>query len=227
MLGDKRAVVTGGGMKTDPADCRPTVYVVDDEASVRAYVAKLLEGEGFSVATFASANDLLEGPALEGPGCLILDVYLPGLSGLDLQQMLMERLDRLPIIFISGQGTVPISVQAMRDGALDFLVKPLDADVLVADVKRAVDMSIHACAEYAEDQMLQERFRTLSPRQIEVLRLVAIGKLNKEIAAELHILEKTVKVHRGRAMQKLGLRSAAELARLADRFGLSLPPPAI
>jgi FixJ family two-component response regulator len=224
MLGDKWGDRARAGTKTDPVERRPTVYVVDDEAPVRSYVTRLLGSQGYSVETFGSATELLEGPPLEGPGCLILDVCLPGLSGLDLQRMLMEKLVRLPIIFISGQGTVPMSVQAMRDGALDFLVKPLDSDALLADVQQAVALSVRACAEYAENQVLQERFRTLTPRQVEVVNLVAVGKLNKEIAVELDILEKTVKVHRGRAMHKLGVRSVAELVRLADRFGLSLAP---
>jgi FixJ family two-component response regulator len=224
MQGNRWADQTGVGAKTDPTELRPVVYVVDDEASVRTYLARLLESGGYEVATFASAADLLDGPPLEGPGCLVLDVCLPGLSGLDVQRILMEKLHRLPIIFISGQGTVPMSVQAMRDGALDFLVKPLDSDEIMADFQQAVALSIGACVKHAETEVLRERFRTLTPRQVEVLRLVAMGRLNKEIAVELNIIEKTVKVHRGRAMQKLGVRSVAELVRLADKFGLDLPP---
>jgi len=223
MPGDTGADRTLGKTKAEPTTSRPVVYLVDDEPQLRSYLARLLRSEGFLVAPFATADELLEKTPLEGPGCLILDVCLPGLSGLDLQRILMERASRLPIIFISGQGTVPMSVQAMKDGALDFLVKPLDKDDLVADVGWALDLSARTCAEHAEDRALQARFQTLSPRQVQVIRLVAAGKLNKQIAADLHIVEKTVKVHRSRAMQKLGARSVAELVRLADKLG-PFPP---
>jgi len=223
MLADMRADRTHRKTKTGLSDCPPVVYAVDDEPLVRSYLARLLTSEGFLVATFASAHELLEEIALEGPGCLILDACLPGLSGLDLQRMLLERCSHLPIIFISGQGTIPMSVQAMKAGAFDFLVKPLDRDALIADVQGALDLSAGTCAEHAEDRALQALFQTLSPRQVQVLRLVAAGKLNKQIAADLHIVEKTVKVHRSRAMQKLGARSVAELVRLADKLG-PFPP---
>jgi FixJ family two-component response regulator len=206
-------------------DLQPVVYVVDDEPMVRDYLAALLGAQAFRVITLASAEGLLERGALEGPGCLILDVFLPGLSGLDVQQVLMDAFGHLPIIFISGQGSIPMSVQAMRAGAVDFLTKPLDTDELKSAVARAIDLSKRICAERAEQHELRERLGTLSHRETEVLRGVAVGKLNKQIAADLDIVEKTVKVHRGRAMQKLGIRSAAELARLAEKLDLFPPPP--
>ncbi|OFW61264.1 MAG: hypothetical protein A2133_11295 [Actinobacteria bacterium RBG_16_64_13] len=205
-------------------DLQPVVYVVDDEPMVRRYLTTLLELQAFRVISLASAEELLEHGALEGPGCLLLDVFLPGLSGLDVQKVLMETFHHLPVVFMSGQGSIPMSVQAMRAGAVDFLTKPLDTEELKSAIDRAITLSERICAERAEHRELRERLGRLSQREIEVLCRVAVGKLNKQIAAELDIVEKTVKVHRGRGMQKLGIRSVAELVRLAGILEL-LPPP--
>jgi len=210
----------GGVLSTD---LQPVVYVVDDEPDVRAYLTALLKAQNYRVVTWASAEELLEQETLEGPGCLILDVFLPGLSGLDVQERLSDKFGHLPIIFISGQGNIPMSVQAMKAGAADFLPKPFGGEELRPVVERAVAASERICVEQAEYHALEERIGRLTQRELDVLRRVAVGKLNKQIAAELDIVEKTVKVHRGRAMQKLGLRSVAELVRFADKLDLISP----
>ncbi len=197
---------------------QPVVFVVDDEPEIRSYLAALLEADDYLVVSLASAEELLAQQPPNGPGCLILDVFLPGLSGLDAQEMIMARFGHLPIVFISGQGSIPMSVQAMKNGAEDFLTKPFGREELRPAVERAIESSRLLWAEQAEQRELQERFARLTQRELDVLRLVAVGKLNKQIAVELDIVEKTVKVHRGRAMQKLGVRSVADLVRLADRL---------
>ena len=209
-------------MKTDQT---AVVYVVDDEPDIRAYLATLLATQGYRVIGLGSAEELLRQIPHPGVGCLILDVFLPGLSGLEAQQMIMESFHHLPIVFISGQGSIPISVQAMKAGAVDFLTKPFGKEELLPAVASALELSRHICADQAEHDQLEERISRLTQRELDVLRHVAMGKLNKQIAVELDIVEKTVKVHRGRAMQKLGLRSVAELVRLADKLGLVMDKP--
>ena len=199
----------------------PLVVVVDDEPFVRSYLSRLLSSNGYQVAAFASADELLERELPPQPGCVLLDLFLPGLGGLEVQRVLAERAGHLPVIFMSGRGTVPLSVEAMKNGALDFLTKPLDAQKLLQAVARAVKLSAESISERAVDADIEQRIRSLSRRQIEVIRLVSLGRLNKQIATELEILEKTVKVHRARAMRKLGVRSVAELVHLADRINLS------
>jgi FixJ family two-component response regulator len=221
-LGSARRPGWGRGAKpvTDQTTAKPVVYVVDDEAVVRSYLVRVLSAASYAVVAFASADELLRDDLPRAPGCLILDVFLPGLGGLDLQAVLSREQSHLPVILITGQGTIPMSVQAMRAGAFDFLPKPIDAQELLGSVRRAIELSARICAEEAESLAVRERIAVLSDRQAEVLRHVAAGKLNKQIAAELGILEKTVKVHRGRGMQKLGVRSVADLARLVDKYGL-------
>jgi FixJ family two-component response regulator len=196
----------------------PVVYVLDDEPFVRAYLSRLLASRGYHVAPFGSAEELLECDLLSAPGCVILDVFLPGLGGLEVQRVLTARAPHLPVIFISGRGTIPVSVEAMKAGAIDFFTKPLDASKLLEAVARGTQLSTTLMSERAADAVLEARIRSLSRRQIEVIRLVAQGRLNKQIATELQILEKTVKVHRARAMRKLGVKSVAELVRLMDRI---------
>jgi FixJ family two-component response regulator len=200
---------------------RPLVVVIDDEPFVRSYLTRLLTSNGYEVVAFASADELMDRQLSPQAGCVLLDLFLPGLGGLEIQQILAERAGHLPIIFMSGRGTVPLSVEAMKQGALDFLTKPLDAQKLLQAVKRAVALSAENITERAVDADIEQKIRSLSRRQVEVIRLVAQGRLNKQIATELEILEKTVKVHRARAMRKLGVRSVAELVRLADRINLS------
>ncbi len=199
----------------------PLVYIVDDEPFVRSYLTRLLTSNGYQTAAFASADEMLERDLGTTPGCVLLDLFLPGLGGLEVQRILAEKAAHLPILFMSGRGTVPLSVEAMKNGAMDFFTKPLDAPKLLQAVNRALERSASSLTTRGQDAVLEERIRSLSPRQVEVIRLVALGRLNKQIATELQILEKTVKVHRARAMKKLGVKSVAELVRLADRFSLS------
>jgi FixJ family two-component response regulator len=199
-------------------DAQPVVYVIDDEPEIRGLLAAFLLPEDYRVVGMSSVEELLEQKSPDGPGCLVLDVFLPGLSGLEAQEILVERFGHLPIVFISGQGSIPMSVQAMKAGAVDFLTKPFGGDELRPAVERAIGLSKQICTDRAERHEWDRRFAKLTDRELEVLRLVATGRLNKQIAAELDIVEKTVKVHRSRGMQKLGLRSVADLVRLADRF---------
>jgi len=197
------------------------VYIVDDEPFVRSYLTRLLTSSGHQSIAFASAPEMLERDLGILPGCVLLDLFLPGLGGLEIQRILSERAPHLPILFMSGRGTVPLSVEAMKNGAMDFFTKPLDAPKLLQAIDRALERSRSSLITRSEDAVLEERIRSLSPRQLEVIQLVSLGRLNKQIASELVILEKTVKVHRARAMRKLGVKSVAELVRLADRFSLS------
>ena len=208
-------------MNIPTGDHPPVVYVVDDERFVRSYLSRLLTSSGYRVIEFASADEVAQCDLGSAPGCVLLDLFLPGVGGLELQSILAEKAGHLPIIFMSGRGTVPLSVEAMKNGAMDFLTKPLDTPKLLQTIARAVERSATACSERVAGAAIEERVRTLSPRQAEVIRLVATGLLNKQIATELQILEKTVKVHRARAMRKLGVKSVAELVRLADRASLS------
>jgi FixJ family two-component response regulator len=195
------------------------VYVVDDDASVRRALARLISAAGLNVETFASARAFLEKPPPDRPGCLVLDVRLPGESGLDLQAALGERRHRLPIIFLTGHATVPTSVRALKAGALDFLQKPVDEQELLDGIRRALGRSRAARAEQAERAAIQGRLETLTVREREVLELVAVGMLNKQIGDRLGVAEKTIKVHRGRAMQKMEAGSVADLVRMLHRLG--------
>jgi FixJ family two-component response regulator len=202
------------------------VFVVDDDASVRRGLKRLLVSAGHTVETFASALDFLGRARSRDPcGCVVLDIRLPGLSGLDLQKELKTFAPALPIVFITGHGDVPTSVQAMKDGAVDFLTKPVDAKDLLSVVARAVDWNLVARVRHAEFRELRQRAETLTPREREVMKLVAQGRLNKQIAAELGTVEKTIKVHRARVIQKMGVKSLAELVRVAEKLEMSPPEP--
>lgn len=209
------------GKTVGNGDPPPIVYVVDDEIAVRSYLSRLLTSRGYQVKVFGLADEVVGYDLGCAPGCVLLDLFLPGLDGLELQRVLAEKAGHLPVIFMSGRGTVPLSVEAMKNGAMDFLTKPLDTQKLLQAIARAVVRSSRACTERVVDAALEERVRSLSPRQAEVISLVATGRLNKQIAIELQIQEKTVKVHRARAMRKLGVKSVAELVRLADRISIS------
>ena len=202
----------------------PVVFVVDDDPSVRKSLRRLLTASGLRVEVFGSAQEFLEQEMGQGSKCLVLDVRLPGLNGLELQQTLAKRDCYLPIVFITGHGNIPMSVQAMKAGALDFLTKPFSPQKLVTAVELGLEKSRQELARRSEIIRLRERLSTLSPRESEVLLHVAAGKLNKQIAADLGIAEKTVKVHRGRVMHKLKVQSVAELVRFVEKLGLSLPP---
>ena len=199
----------------------PTVFVIDDDASIRRAVARLLKSAGHQVEAFGSAEEFLRRPHYDGPGCLILDVKMPGQSGLDLQEVLAKEGYHLPIIFVSGRSDISISVKAMKGGAVDFLTKPFQNTVLLEAVRLSLAKDRHARSSRAEVQDVQQRLQTLTLREHEVLSLVVAGRLNKQIAYELNISEKTVKVHRARAMEKMRVDCVADLVRLAEKVGIS------
>jgi FixJ family two-component response regulator len=196
---------------------KPTVFVVDDDASVRKALARSIQAAGLTVKTFASAREFLDQGPPAGPGCLVLDVRMPGLSGLDLQAELHSRNIRTPIIFITGHGDIPASVKAMKGGAVDFLIKPFKVANLLGVIQEALQKDEQLQATRAEQAEVQRRVQTLTPREREVLGLVVKGLLNKQIAVELGAAERTVKVHRGRVMEKMQVQSVAELVRAVEQ----------
>jgi FixJ family two-component response regulator len=202
------------------AEAKSTILVIDDDPDVRASIGRLLRSLGIDVRLFASIPDFLKSDELNGPACLVLDVRLPGQSGLDLQRELAQAKRELPIIFITGHGDIPMSVQAMKGGAIEFLTKPFrDQDLLDAI---QVGLSRHRAWRENEEALadLRERFASLSPREREIVIQVARGRLSKQIAHDIGIAEATVKVHRSRAMQKMKARSLPELGRMADKLKL-------
>ncbi|HVT30514.1 MAG TPA: response regulator [Lacipirellulaceae bacterium] len=203
---------------TKPDD-KPIVFVVDDDLSVRESLELLIESEGWQPEIFVSARDFLLRARPTGPCCLILDVNLPELNGLELQKQLTERKD-MPIIFISGYADVPMSVQAMKAGAVEFLTKPLQHDVLATAICGAIERSREALRLGSEMQGLRERYESLSLREREVMALVVSGLLNKQVGGELGISEITVKAHRGQVMRKMMAGSLADLVTIAARLEL-------
>jgi FixJ family two-component response regulator len=200
------------------------VYVVDDDASVRHAVANLLRSVGLNVQTFASAQEFLAVKHLDRPGCLILDVRLPGLSGLDLQHHLAGGGIGIPIIMITGHGDIQMSVRAMKAGAVEFLTKPFRDQDLVDAVQQAIDRDRSKREKHAEVDTLRSRYDSLTPREREVMMLVVRGFLNKQIADKLGTAESTIKLHRGNVMQKMKAGSLADLVRMADKLGISVKP---
>jgi FixJ family two-component response regulator len=197
-----------------------TVFIVDDDASVRKALARLIRSAGMKAQAFPTAEAFLAESHVEPASCLVLDVRLPGLNGLQLQEALNRKGYPLAIIFITGHGDVPMSVRAMKAGAVDFLQKPFkDSDLLDA-IRRAIARSREAFAKQAESARLQRRYDTLTPRERQVLSLVASGLLNKQVAAELGAAEKTIKIHRGRVMMKMEAASLADLVRMAGLLGI-------
>jgi FixJ family two-component response regulator len=208
---DYRSPITG---------VNPTVFVIDDDPSVRKGLLRLLRSLGFTVETFGSAEQFLEREPFQGIGCIVLDVRMPGLSGMDLQKELSKTDYGMPIVFISGHSDVPTSVQAMKKGAVHFLPKPFDDEELLQAVKEAIEIGKRARGERTEANDIRRRIELLTSRELEILRYVITGMLNKQIALELGIAEKTVKVHRGRIMEKLCVVSVAELVRVAEKAGI-------
>ena len=197
------------------------VCIVDDDQSVRRGLRRLFKSAGYAAETFASAEDYLAREIFEGPICLVLDVRMPGLNGLGLQEALEPRGAGEQIVFITGHGEVLTCTQAMKNGAVDFLLKPFDDCELIEAVARALSRAREMLRQRAERRAARSSIDKLTPREFEVLRLVIVGLLNKQIAAELNTAEKTIKVHRGRVMQKLGLTSVVDLVRLSERAGVS------
>jgi FixJ family two-component response regulator len=201
----------------------PAVFVVDDDPSVRKSLVRLIASAGYAVETFASAREFLARERYAGPSCLVLDVRMPALTGLDLQEALASTGHRTSIVFVTGHGDVPTTVRAMKGGAVDFLTKPFDEQDLLGAIERAVARDARDRGDEVRVAEARARVKTLTPRETEVFALVVTGMLNKQIAAALGIGEKTVKVHRARVMEKMGAGSVAELVRLADRAGVIVP----
>ena len=202
----------------------PIVHLVDNDPQILKAVGRLLAAEGIRTEASASTQEFLDRYDASVPGCVVLDLAMPGGSGLELQQALHDSHVDVPIVFLSGQADVPSSVRAMKDGALDFLVKPVDGDELISAVRRGIARDEAQRAEAEADHALHACLDKLTPREREILPYLVSGKLNKQIAGDLGVVEKTVKVHRARVMEKLGVRSLADLVRLASRLHVDPPP---
>jgi FixJ family two-component response regulator len=200
-------------------DVKALVFVVDDDISVRESLELLIKGAGWTPEIFASAHEFLARGRTNVPSCLVLDVSLPGLNGLELQQQLGERTD-MPIIFITGYGDIPMSVHAMKAGAVEFLTKPFKDDALLEAIRGAIERSAAALQQDSEKELLRSRYASLTPREREVMALVCSGLLNKQVGGELGISEVTVKCHRGQMMRKMKADSLPDLVTMAARLGL-------
>jgi len=198
----------------------PIVFVVDDEPSVRRAIKRLVGSEGLQVELFGSAQEFLQGWRPDAPSCLVLDISLPGINGLDFQRQLAETDIRIPIIFITGKGDIPMTVRAMKAGAVEFLTKPFRDQDLLDAIQVALERDRTRRREESEIAVLRERFKSLTPREQEILPLVVSGRLNKQIAADLGTSEITIKVHRGSIMRKMQADSLADLVGMAGRLGL-------
>jgi len=196
-----------------------TVYIVDDDPSMRKALGRLCQTAGLTAKTFASAREFLDSGAPESPACLVLDVRMPGLSGLDLQTELATRNIQTQIVFITGHGDIPTSVRAMKAGAVDFLTKPFKDRDLVAVIRNALSKDVQMKSAHEEHDLIQRRLESLTPRERQVFELVIKGLLNKQIAAELGASEQTIKVHRARVMEKMQVASVAELVQAAVKAG--------
>jgi FixJ family two-component response regulator len=200
---------------------QPVVFVVDDDVSVRESLELLIRFAGWQPETFASAKDFLARPRTTTPCCLVLDVSLPDLNGLELQKLIASERTDMPIIFITGHGDVPMTVQAMKAGAVEFLTKPFDDEVLLSAIRHAIKRSAAVLDDQAEITALRSSYESLTPREQDVMRLVVAGLLNKQIGLQLGISEITVKAHRGKMMQKMKADSVADLVKTAVKLGLT------
>jgi FixJ family two-component response regulator len=200
---------------------QPIIFVVDDDISVRESLELLIKFAGWQPETFATAADFLARPRTTSPSCLVLDVSLPDLNGLELQKLIASERTDMPIIFITGHGDVPMTVQAMKAGAVEFLTKPFDDEVLLSAIRHAIKRSAAALNDRAEMTALRASYESLTPREQEVMRLVVAGMLNKQIGLQLGISEITVKAHRGKMMQKMQVDSVADLVKTAVRLGVA------
>jgi FixJ family two-component response regulator len=205
-------------------DPEPIVFVVDDDASVREALGRLIRSAGMQVEAFASAEAFLERARADTPACLVLDVQLPDLSGLDLQRRMADARNEIPIVFITGHGDIPTTVRAMKAGAVEFLTKPLVEGDVLESIRQAVETDRAARARQLDAEALRARCASLTPREAEVMAWVVAGLLNKQVAAELGISEETVKVHRGQVMRKMQADSLADLVRMSGRLGNPRPP---
>jgi len=203
------------------SDAEPTVFVVDDDPSVRRATERLVRSVGFNVQTFGSAKEFTEHARVEGPACLVLDVHLPGLSGLDLQRQLADAGVQIPIIFITGRGSIPMSVRAMKAGAVEFLTKPTRSRDLLAAIRAAIERDRASHQARHQLDALRERYARLTAREREVMTLVVAGRLNKQIASKVATSERTIKFHRAHIMEKMEAESVAELVRMAGQLGLA------
>ncbi|MBS0408813.1 MAG: response regulator transcription factor [Proteobacteria bacterium] len=209
--------------EASPATFPPTVFVVDDDVSVRESLEALIQASGWRALTFDTARAFLAFPPPPGPSCLVLDVGLPDLNGLDLQAMIAADRSEMPILFITGYGDVPMTVRAMKAGAVEFLTKPFGEAVLLDAIESALERSRSAVGEKAALRTLDDRYATLSRREREVMALVVTGLLNKQVAGELGISEITVKAHRGRVMEKMQVRSLADLVKVSQKIAAAPP----
>ena len=200
---------------------QPIVFVVDDDMSVRESLELLIKFAGWQPETFASAKDFLARPRITLPCCLVLDVSLPDLNGLELQKLIASERTYMPIIFITGHGDVPMTVKAMKAGAVEFLTKPFDDEVLLSAIRHAIKRSAAVLDDQAEIRSLRSSYELLTPREQDVMRLVVAGMLNKQIGLQLGISEITVKAHRGKMMQKMKADSVADLVKTAVKLGLT------
>jgi len=201
----------------------PIVFVVDDESAVGVSIQRLLHSVGLEARHFTSASEFLRAKRPDAPGCIVLDVRLPDLSGLDLQQELAKANVDLPVIFVTGHADIPMTVRAMKAGAVEFLTKPFREQELLEAVQRAISRHRQTRDQRASMRVLQSRYELLTPREREVYPLVASGLLNKQVAAELNASEKTIKVHRGQLMQKMEAHSLSDLIRMAEQLGVLSP----
>jgi len=206
---------------TTKSQQKPIVFVVDDDISVRESLESLITFAGWQPETFASAGEFLARPRITMPSCLVLDVSLPDLNGLELQKLVASDRIEMPIIFITGHGDVPMTVQAMKGGAVEFLTKPFDDEVLLTALRHAIKRSASVLEDQAEMAMLRSSYESLTPRERDVMKLVVAGMLNKQIGLKLDISEITVKAHRGKMMQKMKADSVADLVKTAVRLGLA------